>query len=171
MAASTRDLQRRGEWELNALVNLRQADTLEPELSKITRLSSLPDDAITFGRETAEDRPMRLVGSPSSLGKACGLIVRAINGESFEGASDSTAKAATLRFIISNRSIGAIMGKGKVTHAEIEKESAAFINTSREVLPNTNNRELRIEGVGDAVHIAVFYCAKYMLGELPGKRC
>ncbi|TIB92821.1 hypothetical protein E3Q10_01690 [Wallemia mellicola] len=92
-----------------------------------------------------------------AVSKAFGLVVRTINDEDFNQPSLPGSKAVTLKFAIPNMKMGFIIGRAGAKIKEIQEASGAKISTSDYVLPNSTERVLSIDGVADAVHIAIYH--------------
>lgn len=59
--------------------------------------------------------------------------------------------------------MGYMIGKGGSRFREIEEASAARLKAQEHVLPNSTDRVLFVQGVADAIHIAVYYlCITYI---------
>ncbi|QSZ29214.1 hypothetical protein DSL72_003725 [Monilinia vaccinii-corymbosi] len=98
--------------------------------------------------------------------QAFGLIIRTLNNENLEAASDSNSKTYPLRLLIPHILIGSIIGKGGVRIREIQEASGARLNASDSYLPLSTERSLVVLGVADAVHIATYYVGSTLFEQL-----
>lgn len=103
------------------------------------------------------ERVVTVSGKLDAVSKAFGLIVRTLNDEDFEQPSLPGSKAVTLRFTIPNMKMGFIIGRSGARIKEIQEASGAKLSTSDYLLPNSTERLLSIDGVADAIHIAVYH--------------
>lgn len=103
------------------------------------------------------ERLLTATGQLDAVSKAFGLVVRTINDEDFNQPSLPGSKAVTLKFAIPNMKMGFIIGRAGAKIKEIQEASGAKISTSDYVLPNSTERVLSIDGVADAVHIAIYH--------------
>lgn len=109
------------------------------------------------------ERVVNLKGSAEHVSKAAGLIVRHLNNEQLDSPSAPTSKRFILRVLIPHKMMGAMIGKGGSRFREIEEASAAKLKAREEIMPNSTDRVLQIDGVADAIHIAVYYvCTTYI---------
>ena len=100
------------------------------------------------------------------LCQAFGLVIRTLNNEPLEAASDSQSKTYPLRLLIPHILIGSIIGKGGVRIREIQEASGARLNASDSCLPLSTERSLVVLGVADAVHIATYYVGSTLFEQL-----
>lgn len=109
------------------------------------------------------ERVVNLKGSAEHVSKAAGIIVRCLNNEQFDTPSAPNSKHYTLKVLMPHKMMGAMIGKGGSRFREIEEASAAKLKAREEILPNSTDRILQLEGVADAIHIAVYYvCTTYI---------
>jgi len=94
------------------------------------------------------------------------LIIRTLNMEPLESASDAQSKTYPLRLLIPHILIGSIIGKGGVRIREIQEASGARLNASDSCLPLSTERSLVVLGVADAVHIATYYVGSTLFEQL-----
>jgi poly(rC)-binding protein 2/3/4 len=109
------------------------------------------------------ERVIFVRGPSENVARAFGLIVRAILGEEEGKPSDTTSHQYDLRLLISNHTIGYIIGKQGSKFREIEDKSAASLSADSQMLPLSTDRCLTIRGVADAIHIATYYVAQTIL--------
>ena len=98
--------------------------------------------------------------------QAFGLIIRTLNNEPLEAASNAQSKTYPLRLLIPHILIGSIIGKGGVRIREIQEASGARLNASDSCLPLSTERSLVVLGVADAVHIATYYVGSTLFEQL-----
>ncbi|VVT43676.1 uncharacterized protein SAPINGB_P000094 [Magnusiomyces paraingens] len=104
-----------------------------------------------------KERVVNIKGSCEHVSKAAALITRCLNDEPFDQASTSDAKVFTLKVLIPQALMGAIIGKGGSRFREIESVSAAKLKSREQLMPYSTDKILQIQGVADAIHIAVYY--------------
>ncbi|CAL1374159.1 unnamed protein product [Linum trigynum] len=82
--------------------------------------------------------------------------------------SDTTEKAAYIRFLVSNAAAGSVIGKGGATITDFQSESGARIQLSRnyEFFPGTSDRIIMISGNIDEILRAVELVLNKLLSEL-----
>lgn len=95
--------------------------------------------------------------------QAVGLIVRSLNNEPFDTPSTPTAKQYRLQVLIPDRLMGSMIGKKGSRFREIEEASAAKLRAAENLLLPSTDRVLYVQGVADALHIALYYiCTTYI---------
>ncbi|BFZ65016.1 PAB1 binding protein [Saitoella coloradoensis] len=102
------------------------------------------------------ERILTVTGTPETVAKTFGLLVRTLTGEP---ASPSTASSKTyaLRLLIPHSLLGHLIGPSGTTIREIQSLSNARLNASEGLLPLSTERALVVVGVADAVHIALWH--------------
>lgn len=116
--------------------------------------------------ENLKEVPERIVlvrGSSENVAKAFGLIARAILDEPEDEPSTMQSRLYDLRLLIPHPMVGFIIGKQGSKFREIEENSAAKLKAAETPLPYSTDRILSINGVSDAIHIAVYYVAQVWL--------
>lgn len=119
-----------------------------------------------FVSENIKGVPERIVtvrGSAENVAKAFGLIVRTILDEPEDQPSTMDSVPYDLRLLIPHPLVGFIIGKLRSKFKEIEENSAAKLKAAETPLPYSTDRILLINGVSDAIHIAVYYVAQVVL--------
>ncbi|EGV63139.1 PAB1 binding protein [Yamadazyma tenuis] len=119
-----------------------------------------------FVSDNIKGVPERIVtvrGSAENVAKAFGLAVRAILDEPEDEASSINSSSYDLRLLIPHPLVGYIIGKQGSKFREIEENSAAKLKAAETPLPYSTDRILLINGVSDAIHIAVYYVAQVVL--------
>ncbi|KAH6675475.1 hypothetical protein B0J14DRAFT_652329 [Halenospora varia] len=114
----------------------------------------------------AVERILTVSGVVDAAAKAFGLIIRTLNNEPLEVASNAQSKTYPLRLLIPHILIGSIIGKGGVRIREIQEASGARLNASDSCLPLSTERSLVVLGVADAVHIATYYVGSTLFQQL-----
>jgi len=109
------------------------------------------------------ERILTVSGALDAVSKAFGLLVRRINDEPFDQPSLPGSRAASIRFIIPNSRMGAIIGRQGSKIKEIQEASGARLHAGETMLPGSTERILSITGVADALHIAVYYVGATLL--------
>lgn len=119
-----------------------------------------------FVSDNIKGVPERIVtvrGSAENVAKAFGLIVRTILDEPEDQPSTMDSVAYDLRLLIPHPLVGFVIGKLRSKFKEIEENSAAKLKAAETPLPYSTDRILLINGVSDAIHIAVYYVAQVVL--------
>lgn len=104
-----------------------------------------------------KDRVVNIKGSCEHVSKATALITRCLNDEPFEQVSSPDAKVYTLKVLIPQGLMGAMIGKGGSRFRDIEEASAAKLKSREQLMPYSTDKVLQVQGVADAIHIAVYY--------------
>lgn len=116
--------------------------------------------------ENLKNVPERIVsvkGSAENVARAFGLITRTILEEPEDEPASIMSKQYNLRLLIPHPLVGYIIGKLGVKFREIEENSAAKLKAAEQPLPYSTDRVLAVNGVGDAIHIAVYYISQVLL--------
>lgn len=116
--------------------------------------------------ENLKNVPERIVsvkGSAENVARAFGLITRVILEEPEDEPASITSKLYNLRLLIPHPLVGYIIGKLGSKFREIEENSAAKLKAAEQPLPYSTDRVLSVNGVGDAIHIAVYYISQVLL--------
>ena len=127
--------------------------------SKINHLREKANVRIQVS-ENIRDVPERIVtvrGTPENIARAYGLIVRTILSEPEDEPANINSQQYTLKLLIPHALIGFLIGKQGSKFREIEENSAAKLKAAEQPLPYSTDRVLSVSGVGDAIHIAVYY--------------
>lgn len=103
------------------------------------------------------ERLVSLRGKQEHVAKACGLIVRVLRGEPFDEPSTPDAVPYNMRLLFPQAAIGGLIGKAGAKIKEVEQKSAAKVQAHDSNLPMSQDRILSVNGVADAVHLAVYY--------------
>lgn len=114
----------------------------------------------------AVERILTVSGAQDAVAKAFGLIIRTLNNEPLEQASNTQSKTYPLRLLVPHILIGSIIGKSGVRIREIQEASGARLNASDSCLPLSTERSLVVLGVADSVHIATYYIAVTLVEQL-----
>lgn len=111
----------------------------------------------------ADERVLTIRGAPEAVAKAAGLVVRTLNNESYEDPSPPEAKSYRFRLLFPHSIMGLIIGKHGSNFRSLESQSASKLSALEKKLPLSDDRLVTVYGVGDAVHIAVYYlCINYL---------
>ncbi|KAF6070703.1 KH domain family protein [Candida albicans] len=116
--------------------------------------------------ENLKGVPERIVavkGPAENVARAFGLITRVILEEPEDEPASINSQQYNLKLLIPHPMIGFIIGKQGLKFREIEENSAAKLKAAENALPYSTDRVLSVMGVGDAIHIAVYYIAQVML--------
>jgi heterogeneous nuclear rnp K-like protein len=131
----------------------------------IRKMSGAKCTVSDYSRGAAE-RILTVSGAQDAVAKAFGLIIRTLNNEPLDQASNSQSKTYPLRLLIPHILIGSIIGKSGVRIREIQDASGARLNASDSCLPLSTERSLVVLGVADSVHIAAYYIAVTLVEQL-----
>lgn len=132
---------------------------------KITHIREKANVRI-YVSENLKNVPERVIsvkGSAEDVARAFGLITRAILEEPEDEPASITSKQYNLKLLVPHPMVGYIIGKSGSKFREIEENSAAKLKAAEQALPYSTDRVLSVTGVGDAIHIAVYYICLVML--------
>lgn len=116
--------------------------------------------------ENLRNMPERIVsvrGPAENVAKAFGLIARTILDEPEDEPASYSSKQYQLKLLIPHPMVGYIIGKLGAKFREIEENSAAKLKAAETPLPYSTDRVLTVSGVGDAIHIAVYYISQVVI--------
>ena len=116
--------------------------------------------------ENLKNVPERIVlvrGPAENVARAFGLITRTILEEPEDEPASMLSRQYNLKLLIPHPMVGYIIGKQGVKFREIEENSAAKLKAAEQPLPYSTDRILSITGVGDAIHIAIYYISQVVL--------
>jgi poly(rC)-binding protein 2/3/4 len=116
--------------------------------------------------DNLKDIPERIVtvrGSAENVARAFGLIARTILEEPEDEPASMLSKQYNLKILMPHPMVGYIIGKGGTKFREIEENSAAKLKAAEQALPYSTDRVLAVTGVGDAIHIAIYYISQVIL--------
>ena len=116
--------------------------------------------------ENVKSVPERIItvkGTAENAARAFGLITRTILDEPEDEPALMMSKQYVLKLLIPHAVIGFVIGKSGLKFREIEKNSAAQLKAAEQPLPFSTDRVLLVSGVGDAIHIAVYYISQVIL--------
>ncbi|CUM66241.1 uncharacterized protein PRCAT00003901001 [Priceomyces carsonii] len=116
--------------------------------------------------ENLKNVPERIVlvrGAAENVARAFGLIARTILEEPEDEPASMLSKQYNLKVLVPHPMVGFIIGKQGSKFREIEENSAAKLKAAEQPLPYSTDRILSITGVGDAIHIAVYYISQVMI--------
>lgn len=136
------------------------SDYQKGAVERILTVSGVVDAAAKVGLSIFRD------ALQANFHQAFGLIIRTLNNEPLEVASNAQSKTYPLRLLIPHILIGSIIGKGGVRIREIQEASGARLNASDSCLPLSTERSLVVLGVADAVHIATYYVGSTLFEQL-----
>ena len=110
--------------------------------------------------------PERIIlvrGPAENVARAFGLISRTILEEPEDEPASMLSRQYNLKILVPHPMIGFIIGKQGLKFREIEENSAAKLKAAEQPLPYSTDRILSITGVGDAIHIAIYYISQVMI--------
>lgn len=116
--------------------------------------------------ENLKGIPERIVlvrGPAENVAKAFGLISRTILEEPEDEPALAKSQQYNLKVLIPHPLVGYIIGKLGSKFREIEESSAAKLKAAEQPLPYLTDRILSVTGVGDAIHIAIYYISLVIL--------
>ncbi|KAK6202836.1 PAB1 binding protein [Scheffersomyces amazonensis] len=116
--------------------------------------------------ENLRDVPERIIsvkGPAENVARAFGLITRTILEEPEDEPASVNSQQYNLKILVPHPMIGYIIGKQGVKFREIEENSAAKLKAAEQALPYSTDRVLSITGVGDAIHIAIYYISQVII--------
>ncbi|CAI5760749.1 unnamed protein product [Candida verbasci] len=109
------------------------------------------------------ERIVTVKGSIENVARAFGLIVRTILEEPEDEPATIDSQTYNLKLLIPHPMIGFIIGKQGSTFRKIEEESASKLKAAEQPLAFSTDRILSVQGVADAIHIALYYIALEIL--------
>lgn len=109
------------------------------------------------------ERVVTIKGSSENVARAFGLIVRTILEEPEDEPASVMSKQYVLKLLIPHHMVGYLIGKGGLKFREIEEKSAAKLKASEQPMPFSTDRVVSVSGVGDAIHIALYFICETML--------
>lgn len=109
------------------------------------------------------DRIVSVRGPAENVARAFGLISKTILEEPEDEPASFSSKQFNLKLLVPHPLVGYIIGKQGVKFREIEENSAAKLKAAEQPLPYSTDRILSISGVGDAIHIAIYYISQVVL--------
>ncbi len=107
--------------------------------------------------------PERIIlvrGPAENVARAFGLIARTILEEPEDEPASMMSKSYELKVLVPHPMVGYIIGKQGSKFREIEECLAAKLKAAEQPLPFSTDRILLVTGVGDAIHIAMYYIAQ-----------
>lgn len=116
--------------------------------------------------ENLKNVPERIIsvkGPAENVARAFGLISRTILEEPEDEPASMASKQYNMKLLVPHPMVGYIIGKQGSKFREIEENSAAKLKAAEQALPYSTDRVLSVTGVGDAIHIAVYYISQVML--------
>ncbi|KAK6457777.1 PAB1 binding protein [Scheffersomyces xylosifermentans] len=116
--------------------------------------------------ENLKNIPERIIsvrGPAENVARAFGLITRTILDEPEDEPASMISQQYNLKILVPHPMIGFVIGKQGLKFREIEENSAAKLKAAEQPLPYSTDRILSITGVGDAIHIAIYYIAQVMI--------
>ncbi|KAH8602813.1 hypothetical protein B0O99DRAFT_10708 [Bisporella sp. PMI_857] len=134
-------------------------------VSQVRKLSGAKCTVSDY-QKGAVERILTVSGGVDAVAKAFGLIIRTLNNEPIDAASNANSKTYPLRLLVPHVLIGAIIGKAGIRIREIQEASGARLNASDGCLPLSTERSLVVLGVADAVHIATYYIGSTLFEQL-----
>ncbi|ODQ49599.1 hypothetical protein SAICODRAFT_38656, partial [Saitoella complicata NRRL Y-17804] len=149
--------------DIRALVTKKEAATIIGKGGE--NVSSLREQggarvSLSENLRGSVERIVTVSGTPETVAKTFGLIIRILTGEPQEP-STSTSKTYALRLLIPHSLLGHLIGPSGTTIRQIQSLSNARLNASEGLLPLSTERALVVVGVADAVHIALWHvCVK-----------
>lgn len=116
--------------------------------------------------ENLKNVPERIVlvrGPAENVARAFGLIARTILEEPEDEPASMMSKPYDLKLLVPHPMVGYIIGRQGTKFREIEEQSAAKLKAAEQPLPYSTDRILSITGVGDAIHIAIYYISQVFI--------
>ncbi|TPX32356.1 hypothetical protein SmJEL517_g04522 [Synchytrium microbalum] len=119
---------------------------------------------------TSPDRAITVSGRLDAVAKAFALMatkLAAANRKGYEVQDDDvSSQPVNMRLLIPAIRIGALIGTGGRQIKAIEEKSQARVGVSDPCIPPSSEREVAVDGVVDAIHIATYHIAA-VLAEFP----
>lgn len=76
------------------------------------------------------------------------------------------AHTATIHLLIPNQCMGSIIGRGGSKIKYLQESSRSRITASQDMLPNSTERLVTLQGTPDAIHVAAFHIAAILVDSL-----
>ena len=124
--------------------------------STIANIREKSGARVTLSEKIAEalDRIFTAVGTPGQVAEASALVAE-ILAQCEDADGDPLARKLTMRFLIPNELMGAIIGKQAAKVKEIRQISKARISATEGLLPECTERKLAIIGNMEEIRVAV----------------
>lgn len=137
------------------------ARVLGPKGNRLRELRKAADESRLLDSWISSDngfeyRVMHILGTPASVARFLGLLVRAIHDEGAEPSGESS-RPYDLKMLIPHPLMGKLIGTKMAIFKDIEQKSSAFLSADREKLPQCDDRIVHVYGVADSIHIACFH--------------
>lgn len=118
---------------------------------------------ISENLKNVPERVVTIKGSAENVARAFGLITRTILEEPEDEPALVTSKQYVMKLLVPHPMVGYLIGKGGLKFREIEEKSAAKLKASEQPMPFSTDRIVSVSGVGDAIHIALYFICQTML--------
>lgn len=118
---------------------------------------------ISENLKNVPERVVTIKGSAENVARAIGLITRTILEEPEDEPASASSKQYVLKLLVPHPMVGYLIGKGGLKFREIEEKSAAKLKASEQPMPFSTDRILFVSGVGDSIHIAIYFICQTML--------
>ena len=104
----------------------------------------------------ALERILLIIGPLDTVAKAFSLVAHKIVEEQ-QTSTDIKQRHTSVRILVPHTRMGSIIGKAGSKIKEIQDASGARITASEELLPNSTERTVTVQGVIDSIHIASYH--------------
>lgn len=118
---------------------------------------------ISENLKNVPERVVTVKGSAENVARAFGLITRTILEEPEDEPASVLSKQYVMKLLVPHPMVGYLIGKGGLKFREIEEKSAAKLKASEQPMPYSTDRIVSVSGVGDAIHIALYFICQTML--------
>ncbi|RKP10646.1 hypothetical protein THASP1DRAFT_8828, partial [Thamnocephalis sphaerospora] len=115
-----------------------------------------------------QDRVLTVTGTLDGVAKAYSLIAQTmldnpITPQTIEGAQAQAATIATVRLLISHNLMGTIIGRQGTKIKHIQDVSGARMVANKEMLPQSTERVVDVQGMVDSIRVAVWEIGKCLI--------
>jgi predicted RNA-binding protein YlqC (UPF0109 family) len=104
----------------------------------------------------AHERVLTVIGPLDTVAKAFSLVALKFVQEQ-QSNVDAKQRHTAIKLLVPHARMGSIIGKAGSKIKEVQDASGAKINATEELLPNSTERIVTIQGVVDSVHIATYH--------------
>ncbi|KAJ3077815.1 hypothetical protein HK102_004948, partial [Quaeritorhiza haematococci] len=104
----------------------------------------------------AHERILTITGPLDTVAKAFSLVALKMVEEQ-QTTMDVKARHTAVRVLVPHSRMGSVIGKQGLKIKEIQDASGARVTASEEILPQSTERTVTVQGVVDSIHIATYH--------------
>ncbi|KAK9456871.1 hypothetical protein V1511DRAFT_495531 [Dipodascopsis uninucleata] len=150
---------------LRCLVSSREASALIGKKGdNISHIRQITRVRCSFSENVkgATERVVTVGGPVDNVAQACGLLIRTMCNEPFDGPSTDKSAKCGLRTLIPHQAMGSIVGKAGSRLREIKEVSGVTLKVSETMLPLSTERSILLYGAADSVDKAVRMICRHL---------